>query len=51
MIRLTNPVTGHEVRTDDASEGFWLAAGYVKPQAEKAPAKKAAPRRSKKSEN
>jgi hypothetical protein len=45
VIRLTNPATGHEVRTDDASVDFWLAAGYVKP-APKAPAKKSAPRRS-----
>lgn len=51
MIRLTNPRTGHEVRTDDESEGFWLAAGYVRQDEPKRPAKKAAPRRSKKSEN
>ena len=49
MIRLTNRATGHEVRTDEASVDFWLAAGYVKSEAPKAPVKKAASRRAKKS--
>ena len=38
---LRNPVTGHEVKTDDASADFWKAAGYRAPE-QKAPAKKAA---------
>ena len=38
MIRLTNRATGHEVRTDEASVDFWLAAGYVKQEPEKKPA-------------
>jgi hypothetical protein len=37
VIRLTKPATGHEVRTDDASVDFWLAAGYVRQEAEKKP--------------
>lgn len=41
MTTLRNPVTGHEVRTDDASVEFWLAAGY-KAEAKRAPAKKSA---------
>ena len=42
MTELTNPATGHTVRTDEASAGFWAAAGYKAQQ--KAPAKKAAPK-------
>ena len=47
---LKHPVSGHEVRTDEASVDFWKAAGYKvaqvpKPQA--APRKRAA----KKSDN
>jgi hypothetical protein len=30
VIRLTNPATGHEVRTDEQSVAFWSAAGYVR---------------------
>lgn len=28
MIELTNPVTGHTVRTDSESVEFWRSAGY-----------------------
>jgi len=45
VIRLTNPSTGHTVRTDDDSSSFWTAAGY-RPEAPKSPAKKAAPKKS-----
>ena len=45
MIELTSPVTGHVVRTDEASAEFWKAAGYREP-AKKAPAKKAASKKS-----
>jgi len=51
VIRMTNRTTGHEIRTDEKSEGFWLAAGYVKPEPAKAPAKKAAPRRASRKSN
>lgn len=47
MISLTNPVTGHEVRTDKESADFWKAAGYREPE-QKKPARKTA---SKKSDN
>ena len=48
---LRNPVTGHEVRTDEASAEFWKAAGYRPPAVEEKP--KAAPRKrsAKKSDN
>ncbi len=49
MSKLTNPVTGHEVNTDDKSVDFWEAAGYVSaadPKPKKAPAKKAASKKS-----
>ena len=43
MTGLTHPVTGHQVRTDDASVDFWKSAGYAEDKpAKKAPAKKAA---------
>lgn len=46
MTTLTHPVTGHQVRTDDESAGFWAAAGYRPAQkpasARKTAAKKAA---------
>jgi hypothetical protein len=51
VIRLTNPVTGHEVRTDEASVDFWAAAGYVKQEEPKAPAKKAASKRAPRKSN
>jgi hypothetical protein len=41
MAELKHPVTGHVVRTDDASADFWRGAGYQS-EAKKAPAKKAA---------
>jgi hypothetical protein len=40
---LRNPATKHELKTDDASVEFWLAAGY---EEIKAPAKKAAAKKS-----
>lgn len=43
MIALRNPATGHEVRTDDSSADFWLAAGYRDESKKKGSAKKAAP--------
>ena len=50
MTSLKHPVTGHEVRTDEASVEFWKAAGYRAPADEKP---KAAPRKraAKKSDN
>jgi hypothetical protein len=50
VISLTNPATGHEVKTDDASADFWKAAGYRAPEQDKP---KAAPRKraAKKSDN
>lgn len=45
MIRLTHPVTGHQVSTDDESVEFWTGAGYRAEKA-KAPAKKAAAKKS-----
>jgi len=48
VIRLTNPVSGHEARTDEQSVGFWLAAGYVRKEPVKAPAKPAPKRRASK---
>ncbi len=45
MIVLTNPATGHEVKTDEASADFWRAAGY-RDTTPKAPAKKAASKKS-----
>ena len=41
MTALINPVTGHQISTDDESVEFWEAAGYRAAKA-KAPAKKAA---------
>jgi hypothetical protein len=41
VSKLTNPVTGHQITTDDESVEFWQAAGYRAEQ-DKAPAKKAA---------
>ena len=46
MTRLTNPVTGHQIETDDESVAFWEAAGYRAER--KAPAKKAAAKSSSK---
>ena len=40
MVLLKHPVSGHEVRTDEASVDFWRGAGYR--DTPKAPAKKAA---------
>ena len=40
---LKHPVTGHEVRTDEASADFWKAAGYRAPVQEQKP--QAAPRK------
>lgn len=40
---LKHPVTGHEVRTDEASAEFWKASGYRAPAAQEKP--KAAPRK------
>ena len=49
MIVLSHPVSGHRIRTDEASVEFWVAAGYREAKAEsKAPAKKAASRKTKK---
>jgi hypothetical protein len=45
VISLRNPVTGHEVKTDEASADFWSGAGYREIKA-KAPAKKAAAKKS-----
>lgn len=45
MSKLTHPVTGHQISTDDASVEFWQAAGYRADEA-KAPAKKAASKKS-----
>lgn len=42
MASMKNPVTGHEIKTDDESAAFWSAAGYRAVVA-KAPAKKATP--------
>jgi len=45
VISLGHPVTGHEIKVDEASVEFWKAAGYrepAKPTAKKAAAKKAA---------
>ena len=47
MIALSNPVTGHQIKTDEESVEFWRAAGY-RAEEKKAPAKKAASRKSKK---
>ena len=44
MIVLKHPVTGHEVRTDEASADFWKAAGYRAPASEESKPK-AAPRK------
>jgi hypothetical protein len=48
VTRLTHPVNGHKLTTDDASVEFWKSAGYVEaeqPPTKKAPAKKAASRK------
>lgn len=47
MTSLKHPVTGHQVSTDDESVEFWEAAGY-RAEKVKAPAKKAASRKSSK---
>lgn len=44
MTALTNPVTGHQIKTDDESVEFWTKAGYRAER--KAPAKKAAAKKS-----
>ena len=50
MIGLTHPVTGHEIKVDDASVDFWKGAGYreseQKKPARKTAAKKAASKKS-----
>ena len=49
MIALKHPVTGHQISTDDESVEFWQAAGYRSEEPKKkAPAKKAASRKSSK---
>jgi hypothetical protein len=49
VIVLSHPASGHQIKTDQASVGFWEAAGYREAQVEsKAPAKKSVPRKSKK---
>jgi len=45
VIALKHPATGHEVRTDEESVGFWTGAGY-REAVKKAPAKKAAAKKS-----
>lgn len=45
MSKLTHPVTGHQISTDDESVEFWKAAGY-RAETAKAPAKKAASKKS-----
>lgn len=47
-MRLTHPVTGHTVSTDDASASFWESAGYRAEKPAKAAAK-AAPKKASKS--
>jgi hypothetical protein len=44
VISLTHKVSGHKLKTDDASVDFWKSAGYAvdEPPAKKAPAKKVA---------
>ena len=42
MTSLTHPATGHQISTDDESVEFWKAAGYQPAEESKAPAKKAA---------
>ncbi|WP_269320352.1 hypothetical protein [Nocardioides sp. URHA0032] len=39
-------MTGHEVKTDDASADFWRAAGYQDVTEKKAPAKRSASKKS-----
>lgn len=46
MASLTHPVSGHRISTDDASLEFWKAAGYRIVEEPKAPAKKAAAKKS-----
>ena len=50
MISLKNPVTGHEVKTDEESADFWKAAGY-QPAADEKPKPAARKRAAKKSDN
>ena len=47
MTSLRNPVTGHQISTDDESVEFWRAAGY-EAEKTKAPAKRAAAKKSSK---
>jgi hypothetical protein len=44
VISLKHPVTGHEIRTDEASVKFWEASGYRAAEQD-APKPKAAPRK------
>lgn len=46
MTSLTNPATGHTVKTTAESVDFWTAAGYREEKPAKAPAKKAAAKKS-----
>ena len=46
MTLLHHPVTDHQIQTNDASVDFWKAAGYVLVEEPKAPAKKAASKKS-----
>ena len=38
MIKLTHRVTGHQIKTDEASVEFWKAAGYLAGESESKPA-------------
>lgn len=46
MTSLTHVVSGHRITTNDESVAFWEAAGYVLTEKPKAPAKKAAVKKS-----
>lgn len=46
MTALTHSVTGHQISTDAESVEFWEAAGYRVVEEPKAPAKKAAVKKS-----
>ena len=46
MIELTHSVSGHQISTDEESVKFWEAAGYRVAEKPKAPAKKAAAKKS-----
>ncbi len=46
MIRMTNPVTGHQISTEDDSVEFWSASGYRQDEKPKTAPKKAAAKKS-----